>query len=75
MRDLETIIVLILLSFNFTPQRSHYSLTLTTSRLRDSATVTLTPGDGTTAIQVATDRQIIIIIIIKRGRQCKAERK
>ena len=50
--DLETIIVLVLLAFNFIPQRSHHSLTLTRSRLRDSATVTLTPGDGTTAIKV-----------------------
>ena len=51
-RDLETIIVLVLLAFNFIPQRSHHSLTLSTSRIRDSATVTLTPGDGTNAIKV-----------------------
>ena len=49
-RDLETIIVLVLLSFNFIPQRSHHSPTLPRSQIRDSATVTLTPGDGTTAI-------------------------
>ena len=40
-RDLETIIVLVLLSFNLIPQRSHHSLTLPRSRSRDSATVTL----------------------------------
>ena len=40
MRHLETIIVLVLLSFNFIPQRSHHSLTFTRSRLPDSATVT-----------------------------------
>ena len=51
-RDLETIIVLVLLTFNFIPQRSHHSLTLPWSWFRDSATVTLTPGDGTTAIKV-----------------------
>ena len=33
--DLETIIVLILLAFNFIPQRSHHSLTLPKSRFRD----------------------------------------
>ena len=51
-RDLETIIVLLLAAFNFIPQRSHHSLTLPRSRIRDSATATLTPGDGTTAIKV-----------------------
>ena len=43
-RDLETIIVLVLLAFNFIPQRSHHSLTLPMSWIRDSATATLTPG-------------------------------
>ena len=47
--DMETIIVLVLLAFNFIPQRSHHSLR---SWLRDSATATLRPGDGTTAIKV-----------------------
>ena len=51
-RDLETIMVLVLLALNFIPQRSHHSLTFTRSRLRDSATATLTPGDSTTAIKV-----------------------
>ena len=51
-RDLETIIVLVLLAFNFIPQRSHHAFTLTRSRFRDSATVTRAPGDGTTAIKV-----------------------
>ena len=50
MCDLETITVL--LAFNFIPQRSHHSLTITRSWLRDSAAVTLMPGDGTTAIKV-----------------------
>ena len=50
--DLETTIVLVLLAFNFIPQRSHHSLTLPRSRIRDSATVTQTPGDGTIAIKV-----------------------
>ena len=54
MRDQETIIVLVLLAFffNFIPQRSHHSLTLPKARISYSATVTLTPGDGTTAINV-----------------------
>ena len=42
-RDLETIIVLVLLAFDFISQRSHHSLTLPRSRIRDSATATLTP--------------------------------
>ena len=50
--DLETIIILVLLGFNFIPQRSHHSLTLPRSRIRDSATATLTPRDGTIAIKV-----------------------
>ena len=52
MRDLETIIVLVFLTFNFIPQSSHHSQTLTRSLLNYSATATLTPGDGTTAIKV-----------------------
>ena len=51
-RDLKTIIVLVLVTFNFIPQRSHHSLTLPRSQIMDSASVTLTPGDGTTAIKV-----------------------
>ena len=50
MHDLETTIVLVLLAFNFIPRRSHQSLTLPMSRIMDSATVTLTPGDGTTLL-------------------------
>ena len=50
--DLETIIVLVLLAIYFIPQRSHHSLTLPRSQIRDSTTVTLTPVDGTTAIKV-----------------------
>ena len=45
-RDLETIIVLVLLAVNFIPQRSHHSLTLPRSRIRDSTTATLTPSWG-----------------------------
>ena len=33
-RDFETIIVLVLVAFNFIPQRSHHSLTLPRSRIR-----------------------------------------
>ena len=51
-RDLETNIVLVLLAFNKISERSHHPLTLPRSRIRDSATVTLTPGDGTTSIKV-----------------------
>ena len=36
-RDLETIIILILLAFNFISQRSHHSLTPPKSRIRDYA--------------------------------------
>ena len=41
---LSTIIVLVLLAFNFILQRSHHSLTLPKSQFKDSATVTQTPG-------------------------------
>ena len=46
--NLETIIVLVLLAFKFHSKRSHHSLI----RIRDSATVTLKPGNDTTAIKV-----------------------
>ena len=46
--DLETIMVLVLLTFNFIPWRLHQSLTLTRSRFRDSATVALTTRNGAT---------------------------
>ena len=36
LRNLETIIFLVLLAFNFIPQRSHHAFTLTRSRFRDS---------------------------------------
>ena len=51
-RDLETIIVLVLLAFNFIPQLLHHAFTLTRSRFRDSAILSRAPGDGTTAIKV-----------------------
>ena len=41
--EMEAIIVLVLLAFNFIPQMSHRSRTLPRSRIRNSATVTLTP--------------------------------
>ena len=50
-RDLETIIVLVLLAFNFIPQRLHHSLTQARSRIRDCATATLTPGHGNNSHQ------------------------
>ena len=46
------VIIIVLVSFNFIPQRSHHSLTLPRSQIRDSATATQTPGDGTTAMKV-----------------------
>ena len=39
-RDLKTIVVLVLLAFNFIPQRSRHSLALPRSRIRDFATAT-----------------------------------
>ena len=58
-RDLETIIVSVLLAFNFIPQRSHHPLTLPRSRIRDSVTATLKPGDGTTAVKVESSAEPI----------------
>ena len=46
MRDLEIIIVLVLLACNFIPQRSHYSLTASRLTSGDSSTVTLTNAWG-----------------------------
>ena len=54
-RDLETIIVLVWLAINFIPQRSHHSLILPRSLIRDSATVTLTNGNGTTKVYYHTE--------------------
>ena len=51
--------VLVLFAFNFIPQRSHHSLTFTSSRLRNSAIVTPTPRDDTTAIKVESSVQPI----------------
>ena len=70
-RDLETIIVL--LAFNLFPQRSHHSLTLPRSRIRDFATVTLTPGDGTTAIKVESSAYPISPFS-RRGKNSEANR-
>ena len=52
LRDLETIVVLVLLAFNLISQRLHHSLTLLRSRFNDSATATLPSGDSTTATKV-----------------------
>ena len=49
-RDLETIIVLVLLTFHFILQRSHHSLTLPKSRYSNSATTNRMPGDETSNI-------------------------
>ena len=46
-RDLENIIVLVLLAFNFITKRSHHSLILQKSRFTDSATIPLTHEEGT----------------------------
>ena len=51
MRDLETIIVLVLHAIHFIHQRL-LSTNLDEARIRDTATVTLTPVDGTTTIKV-----------------------
>ena len=45
-RDLEAIIVLVLLVFNFILHKSHHILTLFRSRFRDSVTATLWPWDS-----------------------------
>ena len=66
--QLETIIVLVLLAFNFIPQRSHHSLTLPRSRIRDSATVTLTPGDDATAIKIIRVIRITDQLIFHNGK-------
>ena len=50
-RDLETIIAWCY-SHSHLFHKGYHSLTLPRSRIKDSATVTLTPGDGTTAIKV-----------------------
>ena len=42
-RNLNTLILFVFLSFNFISKRSHHSLTLPRSRFREPATVTLTP--------------------------------
>ena len=49
--DQETIIVLVLHTFNFIPQRSHHSQPCQ-GHGSGTAIATLTPGDGTTAIKV-----------------------
>ena len=59
MQDLDTIIVLVLVAFYFIPQRSHHSLTLPRSRIRDSATAALMPGDDTTVIKVESSAKPI----------------
>ena len=73
MCDLETIIVLVLLAFNFIHQRSHHSLTLPRSLNKDSATVTLIPGDGTTAIKVISITDQLIFLNGKKLRSVQEE--
>ena len=51
-RDLETIIVLVLIVFNFIRYRAQHLLTLPWLWLRYSANVTLRPWNGATAIKV-----------------------
>ena len=55
--DLETIVVLVSLEFNFIPQRSHHSLTLQRSQIRDSAV------DGTEAWEWHNSHQSEVISI------------
>ena len=47
-RDMDTIIVVVLLAFDFIPQRSHHSLTfqMSGSLQMSGSTATLTPDDG-----------------------------
>ena len=68
--NLETIIILVLLAFNFIPQRSHHSLTLPRSRIRDSATVTLTPGDWHNSHQ-CRDISITDQLIFQNGKKIR----
>ena len=58
--------VLVFLAFNFLLQRSQLSLTLPRSRFDDSATVTLTHGNGTTAIIGITNQ-----LILKNGKKLR----
>ena len=50
--DLETIIVFVFLLFNFIHQRSHHSLSMPRSRIKDSATVPFNGWDGPIAINM-----------------------
>ena len=90
-RDLETIIVLVLLAFNFIPERSHrakmlgvpvlhytslnksasLTLTLKRSQIRNSAAVTLTPADATTAIIYSGDIGITDQAIFQSGKKLR----
>ena len=65
-----TIVVFVVLAFNFIPQRSHHSLTLPRSRIRDSATVTLTPWEGTTAMKVVIS--ITDQLIFQNGKKLRS---
>ena len=72
--DLKTIIVLVLLAFNFIPYMPHHSRTLPWSRIRDSATITLTPGDGTTVNEVESSA-ITDQLILLNGKQLRGVQK
>ena len=52
MGDLETIRVVVSLAFNFIPRKVTIYARLPFSQFRDSATQTLTPGDGKTALNL-----------------------
>ena len=67
-RDLKTTMVIFSNAFNFIPQMSHYSLTLTRSRLRVSATVILTHGDDSYQSGVIG---IIDQLILQNGKTLK----
>ena len=66
--DLESIIVLVLLTSNIIPQRSHQSLTLPRSRIRDSATITQMSGNVTTAIKIESSVSITNQLIFQNGK-------
>ena len=70
MLDLDNIIFLVLFAFDFTPKRSHHLLTLTRSRLMDSAAVNPTPGDGTIAIKVEY-RHVTDQLFLQNGKKLR----
>ena len=65
--DLETIIVLVLLEFNFIYLRSHHILTLLRSRFRDSVKTTLAPEDdnGYCGNMTSQYQRGVVVITVK----------